>query len=652
MAFEKAVENSYHVSVSKSCPGAADRLFPRIAMSIPSQFIMGKIDLSADNRTWAFAFFNSACRILTALAVAAVLFVSPRPSGAGQEGIDYEILFQGLENAGIESDLRALSDMVELKDKPPAGFGLLRSRAERDRKGFVEYLNARGWYAAEINLRFDREVSPVRVIFDVKPGPPYLLEDMVIRAVEGMAELELPSAEDLGMFEGKRFEAREFLSGEERLLSNLKRRGHPFPSLIDRRVTVNHRDRTVSAHITVDPGPAARLGEPHFEGLESVEEIFVRQMVPWQPGDAYSPVLLQSLHRRLSASGLFAAIRVREGERLDEDGVLPVTVSFTERKHRSVGAGLSYNSDEGPGGKLSWEHRNILRHGERLALGASASDFTRDATIGFQKPHFLRTDQWLRLNTRFADDKPDAYESRSFASSLLVDRELGRGIVAGAGLGYKESRIIQFVGEDRERYRIVSLPLALSQDTSDDLLDPKRGGRLTIETTPMLNVTRSTNAFLKLYSRYRRYLTVSDQPSITLAGSVAAGMIAGAGQRDVPADERFYAGGGGSIRGYSYQSVGPIVGTVPAGGRSLLECSFEIRTSLTEKVGIVGFMDGGTAYESKSFGSGETFRWGTGLGLRYKTPVGPLRLDVGVPLNRRSGTDDSFQFYLSLGQAF
>lgn len=596
--------------------------------------------------------FIAARRLFLILAVLVPAALSPRISGAQDTGIAYEVVFDGLENRGVESELRAMSDMESLRDRPPAGIGLLRGRAERDRAGFIEYLHSRGWYAAEINFTVDRGRSPAVVTFHVAAGPPYLLDDVSIRAVEEEGRPEILSPDDFDMVSGTRFEAGAFLSAEENLLAGLKRRGYPFPSISDRRVTVDHRSRTVSARIVVEPGPKAVLGDPRIEGLESVEESFVRKMIPWQAGDPYSPVELQGLHRSLSGTGLFAGVRITEAGQLDEEGVLPVTVSLTERKHRSVGAGLTYASDEGPGGKLSWEHRNIMRHGERLAVGASGSSFTREGFAGFQKPHFLRNDQWLRLGTRLADDRPDAYESRSLTTSLRVDRELGRGMTAGAGVGYKESRIIQLADLEKDRFRIVSLPLVFSRDTSDDLLDPRTGGRLTVETIPMYSITRTEGAFVKLYSRYRRYLPLRDSPSVVAAGSVAAGVISGAQHRDVPADERFYAGGGGSIRGYSFQSVGPVVGGVPTGGKSLLEFSFEIRTALTDTIGIVSFLDGGTAYESGNFGSGESFRWGTGLGVRYRTPVGPLRLDVGVPLNRRNGFDDSFQFYLSIGQAF
>jgi translocation and assembly module TamA len=402
--------------------------------------------------------------------------------------------------------------------------------------------------------------------------------------------------------------------------------------------------------MSIDPGSSAVLAEPRFKGLKSIEDSFVHKMVPWKPGDRYDPALLRTLYRDLSSTGLFAGIKITEADKVDEKGVLPVTVDLTERKHRSIGASLNYLSDEGPGAKLSWEHRNLMHHGERLVLGASGSDFTRDASAVFRKPFFLRDDQWLRISTRFADERPDAYESRSLSGGLQVERELDEGLTLAGGLGYKKSRITQLGVE--EEYTLVSLPLSVSLDTSDDLLDPTRGGRLTIETTPMLNVEHTDRGFTKIYTRYRRYLPVLESPSVILAGSLAAGLITGARHGDIPADERFYAGGGGSVRGYSYQSVGPLIEGIPYGGRSLVECSFEIRTAVTEHIGIVAFLDGGTAYESGIFSSDESFRWGSGLGFRYRTPVGPLRFDIGFPLNRRDGFDDPFQFYLSLGQAF
>jgi translocation and assembly module TamA len=159
-------------------------------------------------------------------------------------------------------------------------------------------------------------------------------------------------------------------------------------------------------------------------------------------------------------------------------------------------------------------------------------------------------------------------------------------------------------------------------------------------------------AFLKGYGNWKGYAEIFNSPDVTAAMRLAAGTIDGASTVSVPADERFYAGGGGSVRGYTFQSVGPLDGETPLGGRSLLEMSFECRFRVTDRLGLVTFLDGGTAFSGNHFETDEDIRWGTGIGFRYFTPVGPIRFDVGFPLNRRAHMDDSFQIYVNLGQSF
>ncbi|MBN2125566.1 MAG: BamA/TamA family outer membrane protein, partial [Deltaproteobacteria bacterium] len=220
----------------------------------------------------------------------------------------------------------------------------------------------------------------------------------------------------------------------------------------------------------------------------------------------------------------------------------------------------------------------------------------------------------------------------------------------GAGLGLKTSRVTQTAEE--ERYSLAFLPMNLEWDTSNDLLDPSRGGRLGMEAIPFLDVSGEGLDFIKNRARYARYFQVSESPWVVLAGRATAGAISGAGRDEIPADERFYAGGGGSIRGYAYQSVGPYRDGNPVGGSSLLELSLELRTKVSDRLGMVAFLDGGGVFKELNPDPEEELLWGSGLGFRYFTPIGPLRFDVGVPLDRREGIDDAFQIYVTLGQAF
>jgi translocation and assembly module TamA len=195
------------------------------------------------------------------------------------------------------------------------------------------------------------------------------------------------------------------------------------------------------------------------------------------------------------------------------------------------------------------------------------------------------------------------------------------------------------------------VPGKLDWDFSDDLLNPTRGGRLSLLAAPYVDTLGPDRRFAKARLTHTRYLGLHDDVILALRGSV--GGIGGADLDDIPADERFYAGGGGSVRGIPYQLAGPLdEDDDPTGGRSLLEVGAELRYRATESIGLVLFLDGGTVADSAVPDFSEELRWGAGPGLRYFTPIGPLRVDVGFPLNARQGVDDLFQLYLSIGQAF
>jgi translocation and assembly module TamA len=222
-------------------------------------------------------------------------------------------------------------------------------------------------------------------------------------------------------------------------------------------------------------------------------------------------------------------------------------------------------------------------------------------------------------------------------------------MVAG-GISYRFSDVEQ-LGE-RDMFRLFSIPVKLSWDSRDDPLDPVNGGRLNLKMTPFLDVFNTDTRFWKCWASTTRYIRLSESPHLVIAGRMGIGSILGIIRDEVPADERFYAGGGGSIRGYPYQSVGPLEGTNPVGGRSLLEISAELRLKLTDSFGLVGLLDGGNAFESRFPDFEKDLLWSAGVGLRYFTGIGPFRLDVAFPFDRRERIDDAFQVYVSLGQSY
>lgn len=529
---------------------------------------------------------------------------------------------------------------------------LLHRRVNQDIPTLRKVLRSQGFYGAQITSKIDPDVRPVKVIINIDQGPPYILESVDIQIIrdDKAKIINAPDIFDIGLTLNKPAKSKPILDAKITIASWYRRQGFPFPKVDDPKAIVDHKKSSLSVSFAVQPGVEAQFGYTDFIGLESVIESYIRSKLPWKKGDQFNADLLRMLEERLMKTGLFASVNAKEGAVIDETGHVPITVKLKERKHRTIKGGASYQTDEGPGVNLSWEHRNILDRGERLKISGSASGITLATEGMFRKPDFLRSDQTLLLNIRLAEDSPDAFKSRNITGIAQIERNLANRMHLSAGPGLRLSKIEQFGRE--ERFDLISFPVHFQWDTSDQLLDPVRGGRMVLQVAPFYDFYGNDLFFYKGYAQYSRYIDISRSPSIILALRGALGTIGGCERNEVPADIRFYAGGGGSIRGYAFQSVGPIRNNEPIGGRSLITMSTELRVKITEKIGMVTFIDGGSAFEAAFPDFDETLRWGGGIGFRYFTAIGPLRLDVGIPINRRTDIDDPFQIYVSIGQAF
>ena len=530
--------------------------------------------------------------------------------------------------------------------------GLLRRRVNNDIPVLQKALRSQGYYGSQITSRIDADVQPLKIIFIVDKGLPYVLEsvDICVTGSDSKEKTKVPNVLDIGLTLKEPARSKPILDAKPAIVCWYRNRGFPFPKVSEPEAVVDHKKVTVTVAFSVQPGLKAGFGHTEFSGLESVGEAYMHGKIPWKKGDPFNAERLKLLEGRLMKTGLFSSVKAKDGPFIDEKGRISVGVEVRERKHRTIKGGASYRTDEGPGLNLSWEHRNILGRGESLKLSGLASGIALAAEGRFRRPEFLRSDQALLLNARLAEDSPDAFESRNLTSMAQIERKLSKRMDLSAVLGFRLSKVEQFGRE--ERFDLISLPVNFRWDTSDQLLDPSRGGRMDFQAAPFYDLYGEDIFFYKGYARYSRYINISKDPPLVLALRASLGAMGGAERDKIPADIRFYAGGGGSIRGYAFQSVGPIRDNEPVGGRSLINMSAEVRIKITEKIGLVTFIDGGSAFESAFPDFGETLQWGGGLGFRYFTAIGPLRLDVGIPINRRPDIDDPFQIYVGIGQAF
>ncbi|HET6518653.1 MAG TPA: autotransporter assembly complex family protein [Geminicoccaceae bacterium] len=570
--------------------------------------------------------------------------------------VPYRVEFEGVTEGALRELLEAVSETRATVDRPPPSVAALRRRAQTDVPRLLQALRSRGFYDAQVEPRVDAAASPARVVFDVRPGEPYRLRDVTVETVPPESTFVPPAAAELGLRPGEPAAARPILDAEAALLERARRQGYALARTADRTAAIERGANAMDLTLRIEPGAQARVGQIRFEGLDEVEESFVRRRVQVGTGEIYDPERLAEARQALVDSGLFAAVRVRLGEELSPGNHLPVTFELRERLHRSIGAGVRYRTDEGLGGNVSWEHRNFFRRGERVRIEADVSGFGTtvsnafELSASFRKPDVFDIDQTLVAETSVNTVDTEAFESSSIGASLGLERVLSPRTEAGVAVAFRAAEVT--TPEDTESFGLISLPAFFSRDTSDDLLDPSEGGRVRLDAAPFADTFGTGVTFARSSVRYAHYYQAIDEPRIVLAGRVALGGLFGADLEDVPADERFYAGGGGSVRGFGFQLAGPLDDEGnPTGGRSLLELSGEVRFRVTETIGGVTFLDAGSAFESTLPDFGEDLRLGTGVGVRYFTPIGPLRLDVAVPLNRRD-VDDAFQLYISIGQAF
>ncbi|MBX3177335.1 MAG: BamA/TamA family outer membrane protein [Candidatus Hydrogenedentes bacterium] len=574
--------------------------------------------------------------------------------------VAYETRIEGVEAGPMRELLFSVSECLRKQGEPPASALHLRRRAARDLERFKDAFHSRGYYGATVNVALDREARPITVTFSADPGLPYVLGTIRVRAADDPdAAAKLPAPEAAGLVEGAPAMADAIAGANARILNHLRARGYPRPRIARRDVAVDHAARSVAVTYDVNPGPRAVYGEPRYEGLERTRPAVLDRLLPWAPGEPYDQRQMGELRTRLYDTGLFSTATVEPlaGE-IGEDGAAPIRVAVTERPPRTMTAGIEYKTDEGAGAKFGWENRNLRGLGHRLGLETTLATELRALDLRYRIDRFRRMDQVLNASLFIGQEEREAYDSDRVEGLALVERTLSPRLTLGAGAGFRIGRVEQL--RARNSHELFYFPLELRLDRSNDSLDPSNGFKFRARVAPYIDPLGDRTYFGRAdleFSYYHGWGTLKSADGATiplwvLAARARIGAIAGASRDEVPADVRFYGGGGGSIRGYRYLTVSPLSGDDPIGGRSLAEFSLEFRRRLSESLGVVFFVDAGSAFEGAYPDFSEDLQVGAGAGIRYYTPLGPLRFDLAIPVNKRGKIDDAFQIYLSIGHAF
>ncbi|ABS62007.1 surface antigen (D15) [Parvibaculum lavamentivorans DS-1] len=548
-------------------------------------------------------------------------------------------------------DARQVRPDVQDGPPPPTTLSQLRRRAAEDAKRLEEVLASEAYYNGSVAHSVRQAAGgSFEVVYFVILGERSMIRnfDIVYSGhPEGGEGLPRTGAE-LGLEPGKAARAERIIELTGEAVRRLHNNGYPNGKLDRRRVTVNLTSSEADVTLYMTAGERYRFGPVLVTNEGRTDPDYVRQLTTFEGGEVYDRSEVDKTTEALRDTGLFSGISISSAE--PEDGTLPQRIELTERAPRTVRLGARWSSSEGPGVRGSWEHRNLFGRAERLTLGLTIAQILQAATADFRKPDFLRPDQSLLASFEIAHEESDAYDENRVKTGVSLERVLSERWTGTAGVTFQVTETEDSNG--RITYQLFGVPVTLRYDSSNDLLNPTEGIRATLGATPYFGSSDGRpTTFTKLEASGATYLSLADELVLALRGRY--GLIAAEETVDVPGSTRFYAGGGGSVRGYGYQMAGPLDAQGdPTGGRSVLEANVEARYRATETIGLVAFIDGGQAFENMTPSLGDPLLWGAGLGVRYYTPIGPVRADVAIPLNKRQGVDDDFQIYVSLGQAF
>ena len=574
-------------------------------------------------------------------------------------------------NDALDQALHDASNLVNLRESTPAGPFALVERAREDAGRLVTALHSFGYYKGSIDITIaghglqDSNLPdllshapaspPVTVTVAPKLGPLFHLGKVDI---EGAVPAKVRA--QLGLAPGAPARAQNVLGAQTRLLDALRAEGYALAKVSTPTVIEDPAANSLDVTYRVETGPPVDFGGISIKGLHAVNEGFVERRLLIHPGEQFSPQALEKARADLASLGVFASVQATTSNKLDAEGRIPVEFIVAERPAHSVSFGAAYSTDLGANLTTSWSDHNLFGNAEQLNLSAAVQGGgtalrgpANYVNAQFIKPDFLDRNQSLQVDAGAVRQNLLAYDQKAVSSDVLLKRTFLTHWSGSIGISGEAERIGQ-EGVTRN-YTLIGLPIAVKYDSTNSLLDPTAGLRAAATITPTYSLGGSNATFVLMQLSGSTYLDMSSlwnnpgRSVIALRGLI--GTAEGASQFELPPDQRFYAGGSGTVRGYKYQSIGPLFADGnPEGGTSIAAGTVELRQRILSDYGFVAFLDGGQVSASGSPFTGG-LKLGAGIGARYYTSFGPLRLDVAVPLTRipNGGT---FEIYIGIGQAF
>jgi len=584
----------------------------------------------------------------------------------------YSVQIGKTDDATLDKAIADASLLVSLREKAPVEPFALVARARADEARFLRVLQGLGFYDGQVDIRIGGRPlddpglldylnglptqPPVPVEVSIQPGPLFQLGTV---AIEGSVPEKAKTR--FALSPGEPAVASEVLAARVRLLDALHDEGYALATVSEPVAILDPDAQKLDVGFTVDTGPRVDIGPISFQGLQHVNASFLHRYLLLHRGERYDPRSIDTARTDLVSLGVFTSVVPVMGKQLDAQGQLPVKFVVSERKRHQVSLSAEYSTDLGASTSVSWLDRNLFGNAEelKLGLGFSAGGTALSGpgywgSVRFVKPVFLHRDQSLQIDLAPVKENLTAYDRTAVTGSVAVKRTFSNDWTISIGVSGERERVTQQGAT--ERHNLFGLPIVATYNNVNDLLDPTRGVRASVSATPTQVVGHSNVSFVALNASASTYIDAGAAAGGTPGRTVVAlrglvGYLEGASQLDVPADKRLYAGGSDTVRGYKYQSVGPVFpDNQPQGGTAVVAGTVELRQRIGKQFGAAAFVDVGQVSANGWSFDGP---WGVGVGLggRYYTSIGPIRADVAVPVNKLPDSG-SFQIYIGIGQTF
>lgn len=609
-----------------------------------------------------YQLYRAAVSLLAALAIAIM-----GPVSRAADPQPYQVTIDKTGNAALDKALNDSSNLVSLLKTAPVGPFALIGRARGDLPRFQTALRSFGYYKGSASITIAGQPlddpnlpdqlarapanPPVPVKVSITLGPLFHL-----RKIDVTGQLPADALAKLGLSPGAPAVASDVLGAQTRLLNALQSEGYALAKVDTPLAVEDPSADALDLTFKVDTGPRVDLGPITLNGLKGVNPSYIRRRLLLHSGEQYNPGAIEAARQDLVSTGLFSIVRAVPADHTDPEGTLPLQFDFTERPIHSVSFGAAYSTDLGVMLNIGWSDRNLFGNGEQLNLtagfqggGTAVVSPGYNVNAQFIKPDFLARDQSLQVDLGAVKQDLLSYDQKAVLGDVLLNRKLSPHWSGSVGVAAEQEQITQ-EGETRD-YTLLGLPITLKYDSSNSLLDPTQGIRAVASVTPTQSFGHTEATFLIMQASGSTYLDFNTSGRSVLALRGLIGDAAGASQFELPPDKRFYAGGTATVRGYKYQSLGPeFPDGHPEGGTSVVAGTVEFRQRILSSYGAVAFLDAGQVSANGGPFTGN-YGVGVGVGARYYTPIGPIRLDVAVPLVKQSGSGN-FQLYIGIGQAF